>query len=268
MYKVDDSSQYTLISRPKQNVKLINGIVPQDVVLFRFQVVCSQLQNFDDMKKKNFVPNKILHYNIVNGIHKKVLGAADEDFNVEKIALDPNSIYNLLYHPKKILDEKIEKKDKKYAKNKKKGNLKGSQAKTPPKSIQKPEINKNNPPTPTPTPTPTPPPPPPPPTTTTTNYYYSKMSRQGKHNSSRGGRGGRGNHNNTSHFKNDSQVTNFRDDSAAMSYSRSNKTQKEISIRVPVTENKVEKQYIPMYNGTCDKESFLSTVNKFSILIE
>lgn len=107
-------------------------------------------------QKKNFIPNKILYYNIVNGIHKNVNAiftcAEDEYFNVKKIALNPNSIYDLIYYPRKMLDKKQpdintkndkgKNNDKKYAKNKKVGDLKKPHDKIPPKISQKPEINK------------------------------------------------------------------------------------------------------------------------------
>ena len=104
VYNVDDSSKYPHINKPNEKILLLDGIVPQDVVLFNFQVVCTQFQIFNNMAKKSFVTNKVLHYNIVNVTHSNVLGATDEDKNMEKIALHPYIIHNLLNHPKTILD--------------------------------------------------------------------------------------------------------------------------------------------------------------------
>ena len=85
VYNVEDSSKYKLISKPKRKSILLDGIVLQDVLLFNFQVVCTQFQNFKDMTEKSFVPNKVLQYNFVNGSHSNVLGSTVENNNMKKI---------------------------------------------------------------------------------------------------------------------------------------------------------------------------------------
>lgn len=62
------------------------------------------------------------------------------------------------------------------------------------------------------------------------------MSKQSEQSSGRGGRGGKSNCNNSSRHKNESQVTEFKDESATMLYSLSNKTQIDIYIWVAADE--------------------------------
>jgi len=53
-----------------------------------------------------------------------------------------------------------------------------------------------------------------------------------------------------------------------MTYERLRKEKKEVTIRIPSSATEKEKKYMPLYDGTLNKESYLLMINGLSVLIE
>ena len=95
------------------------------------------------------------------------------------------------------------------------------------------------------------------------NNNNNSNNRDGRGNCHRGGR---------RNSRNDKQNYNPRSNSnrsegAPILYERMRKKLKEVTIRVPSSVTEKEKKYVPLYDGTLNKESYLITVNEFSVLI-
>ena len=100
------------------------------------------------------------------------------------------------------------------------------------------------------------------------------MSSNRKKPNNKGGRknrqrGGRGNSNsNRNDQRNSNRNKSQRSENAPITYKRMRKEQKEVTIRIPSSANEKEKKYVPLYDGTLNKESNLLMVNEFSVLIK
>ena len=96
-------------------------------------------------------------------------------------------------------------------------------------------------------------------------------NRNSNNRGSRGNcqRGGRVNSNsNENDHRNSNRNNSQRSEDAPITYERMRIEHKEVTIRVPSSATEKEKKYVPLYDGTLNKESYLIMVNEFSVLIE
>jgi len=99
------------------------------------------------------------------------------------------------------------------------------------------------------------------------NRYNSNNNRDSRRNRQGWGRGNQNSNSNRNDQRNSNRNPQRFED-APITYKRLRTEQKEVTIRVPSNTTEKENRYVPLYNGTINKESYLLMMNEFFVLIK